>query len=568
MAVASWLCLLLLLAPAAFAAAIKATPDRNPVRMDESFSVVFSSEDSVDGDPDFSPLAKDFEILGQNQGSQVSIVNGKMSRKQEWTLTLSPKHTGAIPIPPIAFGKDRSAAASVTVQEAESAASAPGGSAGQGGVLLKVDVEPKDPYVQAQVIYTARLWIPETLRIGGNLNDPQADNTLIERLFDGNGRTYEATRGGQTYTVVERKYALFPQKSGLLRIEPLRLDGQIETGGRSFFSRGTQPFRVKSEAIDLKVRPIPAEFTGSHWLPATELSLEEGWPQNPPQAKAGEPITRTLTLRAQGATVGVLPELGADIGLDTSVKRYPDQPALTEDKQPTGLTAQRQEKTALIPSKAGAFKLPAVEVQWWNTSTGRMETARIPERSLPVEASAEPAAQAGPAAQPPQPQTAEPAPAQSTGPLRPPASAEAGLWFWLALFFGIGWLGTGLAWGWQRRKPPSPATAPDPAKQPPGEAAARQALRLACASHDPAAARLALLAWAGARWPNARPVALSEVAILAAAPLAEEIAHLNRALYGHAGRVWQGDGLWAAVEAQGRDGKAKTQPAGLEPLYR
>jgi hypothetical protein len=435
--------------------------------------------------------------------------------------------------------------------------------------MLKVEVEPKEPYVQAQVIYTARLWIPENIRVGGNLNDPQVDNALVERLFEGNGRSYATTRGGQAYTVVERKYALFPQKSGLLRIEPLRLDGEVEVGPRSFFSRPTQPFRIKSEACDLKVRPIPPEFTGSHWLPAAALTLEETWPQNPPHSKAGEPITRTLTLRAQGSTVGVLPELGADAKLDASIKNYPDQPAMSEDKLPTvGLTAQRQEKVALIPGKAGEFKLPAVEIPWWNTVTDRLETAKIPERILKVEASGE--AATSPANPQPEAESAkEPASAQSTQTPGPqvPTTLAAGLWFWLALFFGLGWLATGLAWGFSLRKPAKPTPAKTPQAQ--GVAPARAALRRACAQHDPAAARLALLDWARARWPDAQPASLADVAGVVPETLAEEIKRLNRTLYGHAGRGWQGDGLWAAVEALPRiEGKTADQAASLEPLYR
>ena len=122
------LCLLALLSAPVFAAVIKATPDRDPVRMDETFNLVFSSEESVDDDPDFGPLGKDFDIIGQNQGSQMNFINGKLSKKQEWTLTLSPKHPGPIQIPPIAFGRDRSLPASVTVLDSAAASpSSPGG---------------------------------------------------------------------------------------------------------------------------------------------------------------------------------------------------------------------------------------------------------------------------------------------------------------------------------------------------------------------------------------------------------------------------------------------------------
>ena len=562
-------CAVFLSGPAFAAAVIKATPDHEPVRMDETFNLEFSSEGSVDDDPDFTPLSKDFEILGQSQNSEISIVNGKMARRQKWIVSLAPKRSGSIPIPAIAFGSDRSQPATVTVQAEGSAVPSPGGKENEFGVSLQVEAEPKDPYVQAQVIYTARLWIPDTMRVGGNLNDPQIDNALVERLFEGNGRTYSTNRGGRGYTVVERKYAVFPQNSGLLRIEPLRLDGEVEVGGRSLFDRGTRRFRVKSEGIDLKVRSIPEQFTGAHWLPAADLKLEEAWPQDPPQAKAGEPVTRTLTLRATGSTVGVLPELGADAKLDPAIKHYPDQPALTEEKLPTvGMTAVRQEKAALIPGKAGEFKLPTVEIPWWNTRTDRLEIARIPARVLKVEPSGEPTSQAElPAARLP---ATEPAPAVLAGSAAPKQAVPIWQdpWFWLAVFFGAGWLATGLAWALSRRALPASAKAGTQSALAKTENLAHKALRQACVQHDAATARQALLDWAKTRWPAERPASLGEVATLGGAGLANEIAKLNRSLYSHGGSGWQGEGLWAAVQALAWDKHSKEDAGGLEPLYR
>jgi len=565
-----WCCLAFLSAPVLASATIKATPDRDPVRVDESFNLEFSSEDSVDDDPDFSPLGKDFEIQGQNQSSQISIINGKMARQQKWIVSLIPKHAGTLTVPPIAFGSDRSQPLTLTVQAADTAAPAPGGKSGDLGVSLQVEAEPKDPYVQSQVIYTVRLWIPANLPWrGGNLSDPQIDNALVERLFEDEGRSYFTNRGGQEYRVFERKYAVFPQNSGLLRIEPLRLDGEIETGGRSFFDRGARRIRVRSEGIDLKVRSIPEQFTGAHWLPAADLKLEESWPQNPPLGKVGEPVTRTLTLKAQGATVGLLPELGADAQLDPSIKHYPDQPALSEEKLPTfGMTAIRQEKVALIPGKAGEFKLPAVEIPWWNTRTDRLEIARIPERVLKVEGTGEPVAQAeAPAARP---KASEPAPSVAAGSAAPnPAgSVWQDLWFWLAVVFGAGWLATGLAWALSRRARPVSAQAEARHAPAMADTLARKALRQACAGHDAAAARKALLEWAKTYWPKARPASLGEVAALGGEALAAEIERLNRSLYSHGGSGWQGEGLWAAVQALADAKPSKREAVELEPLYR
>ena len=573
-------CLLYLITFPLQAAVIKATPDRDPVGMNETFNLVFSSEGSVDDNPDFDPLSKDFEILGQNQNSQFSIANGKMSRVQEWTLTLSPKRTGAIPIPSIAFGKDRSQPGAVTVIEPGAASpSKPRGTTDEEEIKLEVEAVPKNPYVQAQVIYTVRVLLRVNLA-GADLSEPVAQDALIERL--GDDHRYSTSRNGRDYTVIERKYALFPQKSGLLRVDPMRLTAQVEVGGRSFFAPSTRAIQVKSEAIDLQVRPIPAAFTGKHWLPAADLKLEQSWPKNPPQAKAGEPITRTLSLIATGATKGLIPELGADLMLDPTIKQYPDQPSLTEEKQPsTGITSTRQEKTALIPSRPGKFKLPAVEIPWWNTKADKLEIARVPELTLNVEASGETSGQTAPTA--PVPQTAEELSSVPVGKSNVPLKDWENVWFWLALFLGVGWLVTGLAWwmslrkdrpGFQNRdgllagKLPASMSRQAQSDQSPGLSQARKALRLACSKNDPAAARTALLHWASVYWPDRRPTSLDEIASLGGAALAEETGRINRIVYGNAGDAWNGDALWAVVESLDGGENQKHQQVGLEPLYR
>ena len=562
------LSLLLFVSAPLQAAVVKATPDRDPVRLNETFNLVFSSEDSVDGDPDFGPLAQDFDLLGQNQGSQVSIVNGKFSKKQEWTLTLSPKRAGSIPIPAIAFGSDSSQPSSVTVLGA--GATVPptgnGGADDESEIKLEVEATPKNPYVQAQVIYTVRVLLRVNL-VGADLSEPVAQDALVERLTD--DHRYSTTRNGRDYTAIERKFAIFPQKSGLLTLDPLHLTAQVEIPGRSFFARSTRAVQVKSEAVNLQVRPIPAGFTGKHWLPAADVKLDETWPQQPPKVKAGEPLTRTLTLKALGATVGVLPEMSAELPLDPSIKQYPDQPALNEEKSPSvGIASTRQEKAALIPAKPGHYTMPAVEIPWWNTKTDRMEIAKIPETTLTVEGIADLSTQTPPAPALP-PVTADTKPTQTSAIVGSPTPLMQDVWFWLALFCGVGWLATALAWVWKSRHAPVSVPTQNPAEPKSSLASARQALRVASASNDPAATRTALLAWASVYWPDQPPGSLAELAGLGGETLAAEIERINRALYSPAGEAWTGGSLWQAIEAT-EAAKQKGQQKGLdlEPMYR
>jgi hypothetical protein len=562
---------LLWLLPALFpgtslgATRIEVSLDRNPIPINESFTLIFSAKDSPDGDPDFEPLNEDFEILGRSQSNQFSFDNGRGSRSVEWRLTVLGRREGTLPIPPIAFGSDRSEPFSVTVLPAASGRRESAGAE----IFLEVEAEPKNPYVQAQVVYTLR--VLSRIAFAGDLGKPEPDDAPTEKL-DGD-RSYTTTRNGVQYKVDERRYAIFPQKSGPFRIPPVRLEAQVPIGGRSlfgqFFNRSARTERLQSEALELNVRPIPPAFQGRHWLPAAALELEDAFDRKPPEMAVGEPLTRTLTVQAEGATLGVLPELDRVAGpVPSDLKHYPDQPVMREQRGQDGVTSLRQEKAALIAAAPGTYRLPAVEIPWWNTRADRLEMARLPERILTVTPAA---GRAGPEAAEPEADATAPAPAgpQQADAQTAPSPAVPGFWPWLALFLGLGWLATALAWwrgGRGRRSVPVPAPAELPERQPERELAA--ALERACRTNDASAARKALAAWGGRRWPGAT---VAELARRCGGDLGREIGALDRALYAPGGSGWQGGELWRSFKAYADSAPSADSSAAepeLEPLYK
>lgn len=537
-----------------WAAKIEVSLDRNPVAVGESFTLTFAAEGAPDEDPDFGPLQQDFEVLGQSQSNQFSLNNGHASRRIEWQITVMAKHAGALQVPPIAFGSDQSPPLSVTVTDS----TPPGHRANHDeDIFIEVDAQPKNPYVQAQVVYTVR--VLGRVRFNGELSSPEAGDALVEQLDA--DRNYAIDRHGVQYTVFERRFAIFPQKSGPLPIGALHLKAQVDSGSgfNPFFGRAPRISRIDSEPVTLDVRPIPKQFTGTHWLPASALQLEDSWANNPPKITAGEPVTRTLSLKAKGATVGVLPELNASPDSTGDIKRYPDQPAIKEEQPADGVVSSRQEKTALIIAKPGTYQLPALEIPWWNTRTDRLEIARIPERTLtvaPSAASPAPTPQVTPAPAP------QPTPAPATTPAPAPTAATENLWFWLTWVCGVGWLATAAVWGWQSRRQGASAS-PAPESATVSEHGLIAAIKRACQNDDALAAKRALSAWA-----TRRGFAVDNCG----GELGREIARLNRTLYGReANAAWRGEALWQSFQAYTADDNAgNNRRAGveLEPLYK
>lgn len=548
---------------------VKVNPDRNPVRLNESFTLTFTANSSSKGDPDFSALNQDFEVLSQSQNSNISLANGNYSKSVSWTLTLMAKKTGRLLIPAISFGLDHSDPIQIEVLDAINS-----GLKDDSEIFLEVSAEPENPYVQAQVIYTVK-FLRRVDITQASLSEPVLDNAMIQKL--GDDRSFSLWRNGYQYAVTERKYAIFPQQSGLLAIPPLEMKADVVTSGRrGFFGRrATRIRRFQSNAIALDIRPIPPEFKGDFWFPAERVALEEHWSNTPPSIAVGEPLTRTLNLIAIGAPLSRLPELGKlqFKGAEAnSLKQYPDQPAFDEQKSFSGIVSSREQKTALIPPKPGSFRSDGLEIPWWNTQTDRMEIARLPGVTIKVFTSVSSSGVT--------PDTmsisglGNTATSASSSPdivLSAPSAVEEHNPFWLrvSIVLGIGWAGT-LIYLVQKKLVSKSRTIAKESESFVTERRSIGTLKQACRDGDPFQAKDALLAWGGLRWPESPPRSLAMLATLCDAKLGGEIATLNQSLYGRDGGDWGGNSCWEAfskhVDRVEKNVNKKT--VDLEPLYK
>src|SRR5690606_14450409 len=107
---------------------------------------------------------------------------------------------------------------------------------------------------------------------------------------------------------------------------------QPGTSGRSS-TRSGRLLQVRSPSIRLQVRPVPDSFpAGAPWLPARNLKLVQSWQPDPGiDLLSGEPLTRTLSLSAEGLNASQLPalqSLTSEPGQAPPLRQYADQPQL------------------------------------------------------------------------------------------------------------------------------------------------------------------------------------------------------------------------------------------------
>lgn len=535
-------------------AAVELQLDRDHVMVGETVTLTFVTDNPKQNlDTDFSALEGDFEILDRRSETRVSIVNGRQTSLVRLLLTVEPRHDGDIQVPAFQFGKESTAPVMLRVDPAPELA--PGALP---PVFIEVELNPgKGPYyVHAQFGLVVRVFYQQNLTEAA-ISQPEPDPASVRLLQE---TPYQAERGGERYRVLERHYAIFPERSGELTIPAMELSGRlVEPRSSSIWQPTVRGRRVRaqSDELQLLVEPRPAAFTGADWLPARELKISQQI-SSADFLRVGEPVTRTVLIDAVGLEENMLtaplwPELeGARI--------YPDQPQGITRDDGRWVLGHKEFRYAVVPEQEGELVLPELQVDWWDTRSSEQRSAVLPAHTLLVKPSAL------------VPPTIGTGPEQPSGmPLTVSEEAVPGpqdsFWKWAALLLTALWLLTvPLAWRLGARsrsehmKPGSPGAIDE------NEGALLRSLKRACDSGDRAATRRALQLWLRDYGPAGESSVLKFAAVTGDAALRDSIYGLDSDGYRRdEGGAWNGKALWGQFEAW-RKQKAEMTAANKPPL--
>lgn len=505
----------LLALPAHAAEQARAWLDRDSMQLGETVTLNVETNGAV-GEPDFSALQGDFELLNRSNSSSVSIVNGSATSTQLWAVGLRPKREGKLTIPPLSVGKARTQAVELNVGAAPVVASANPGD----DLFVELSADPLNAYVQQQVRVTLKLYYAINLTDGG-LDELTAADAVVQKL--GQDRSYDAELAGRRYRVLERRYAVTAEKSGTLQLPTVNFRGRALAGNdpnAMFFGRG-RAVSARSDAVSIEIRPRPAEAAAGPWLPAQSLELQLEGLQPGAQGRVGEPLTVSVGIVAQGLGFEQLPEL--ELPAIEGAEIYPDKSTTRSRENAGWIVGERSRKFAIVPKRAGTLRIPALSLGWWDTAKNQSAQARTQALDIEVTAAAATAATV-----PGAPAAAIAEPAAPVAAASPGAdSAMTAIWRLLAIGSLLLWLLTVAAFVVWRRQAPAQRPAAAPAAAPSGT---RKAFDHAVARNDASAAARQLLAWARREGVTARN--LGELAAqLQSPPQREAIAALQAALY-------------------------------------
>ncbi len=505
-------------------AAVIASIDRANVELNESFTLKITVDTAIDVEPDASALEEDFYVGTRSQLSNTTIVNGQISRSRTWTYVLMARREGDLVIPPVRIGSEQSEPVPISVTPPST------NIPGEADIFVTTEVDHAESFVQAQVLYRVKVYRAVATR-QPRLSEPSIGGVEVLVESAGEERSYESILNGKAYNVVERVYALFPQESGTISIEPARFEARVLRNGRI---TGRKIF--ESDAIDVTVNPIPpppADYPDAAWFPAKSVVLSEDWSREPGSLPAGEPITRHITVTALGQLSTQIPVI--EPATSENIKIYPDKPEFRDTAEQLGIRAVRRDQYAMIGVAAGDVELPAVDLPWWNIDAGEWQVASLPGSMLSILPS--PNALLLPPPAPVEEPAEEPGPAVET------QIVYVDFWAYVSAGLAGIWLMTVIAWWWTRRpvsrEPKEPAPPPIHKQQAKFLKAARKAAR----DGDAAGVKSNLLDWGRLEWPADTPRSVGEIANRVAIPLSTQLQALCSASYGPHDEHWDGEAL-------------------------
>ncbi len=496
-------------------AAVQVTVDRTEISINDSLNLVLRATDGENlRNTRYGLLQDYFELGTASRRTNIVTSLGKTERVEELIIPLTPRRSGKLIIPSLNVDGTVTDPIAITVKEQRKDVYA------RDLVFLEAEASKNSVYVNEQFILTLRYF--HAIRTDNEsltgFEIPNAEYTQLS------SSTYNTRLDGIAYRVIEIPFAVVPDSPGELTIPAIEIRLRQLERAASLLDMGKR-MRRRSEPLAITVKPIPANYPRNHdWLPSSNLTLEQDWSADPAHISVGDSLTRTLTLRAAGVDSSMLPPL--DTAAVEGIKIYPDQPSFETVSERDGTTALGIHRSAWVATEAGSYRVPPVEIAWWNTETDELSYARLPASMLSVTAPAIAAANTSPVEVP----TAQTLPAETT------VLTSTFTWQAIAVALALGWMLT--TFYFLRRAPTTATVTSSPLPQ----ASAQQgcdALIKACKSGDPEASRQALLAL--------KPALSNEQ--LAASGLLQATLKLDQYLYGTRADAWDVAELLTAAKS-------------------
>ena len=352
---------------------LEVSVDRSELARGETLTYTIRVYDQRQGmQLDLTPLTDEFDVLGTRTSSQIRSINGTVESWTDYIVTLFPLAEGELTIPSLEINDAVTNPIIVSVVN-----EGPRSNQSNEELFLEIELNKETVYVQEQLLFTIRLYYTINGIRNPQFTELEIPDTVIQLI--GSPNQYEKLIDGVRYGVYEKRYVVFPQRSGSLEIPDILFRGEVTDGSSNFVFRNLNTRRVTAfiEGISIQVdeRPEIAKDT-QFWLPVANLTLEESWSTDISALKVGDSAVRTITMVADGLDGAVLPPFSpTEI---ESLNLYADPPDIQRTFVDGSIVGSRVETMTLVPTLAGSIEIPEISVPWWNINTDLQERTVIP----------------------------------------------------------------------------------------------------------------------------------------------------------------------------------------------
>ena len=377
----------LLIVANAFAQDFSASVDKTVVQQGERFQVSFTfSGGDVSSVRDFRPPSfQGFAILsGPNQSSSVQIINGQLSANLTYSYILKALRPGRYTIGKASLffhGKRyETSPLKINVVKYKTSQKSNGRKSQseqiRENVFIRAIPNKRNVYKDEQIILTYKLYT----RL--NISSPQISKLPSYQGFwtkdldmpNSINFHYEMYKG-KRYRVAEiKKVALFPRKTGKLKIEPFELTVPViiqrrRSHGDIFDDFFNDPFFTQRETVEENIasntvtinvkplpQPVPNDFSGAVGSFDFKASIDKL------SAKVNEPITLKMVLEGTGnIELAQLPEPKIPEGFEVY------DPKITDNIRTKGfVSGTKSAEYLIVPRISGKRKIDKISFVYFD----------------------------------------------------------------------------------------------------------------------------------------------------------------------------------------------------------
>lgn len=373
---------------------VRASVNRNPVRLDQQFEVNIelsgSNANSVPN-PEI-PAIDDFaSYLGSGSSTSMQIVNGRMSVSKVLTYHFIATKEGTFRIPPVKlnYGGKVYASEAIELEIIKGSAGSPPRSSNNPRspnsdtedlseqLFLQASVHKNQVYQNEPVVVSYKIYTSVNVSNYGISQLPKTVGFWSEEFdLPQRPRLYNEVVDGREYRVAEiKKMALFPQGPGTKTLDPMIIECEVQLPRRqrrsrdifdsffedSFFGR-TVRRTVRSSAMSIDVLPLPktnkpGDFSGAVGNFSIAASVDKN------EVKTNEAVTFKVTVSGTG-NIKIIPQPNIQFSSDFEVY----DPKVTEriNRSSNKISGSKTFEYVMIPRFAGMHTVKPVTFSFFD----------------------------------------------------------------------------------------------------------------------------------------------------------------------------------------------------------